>query len=362
MDGRASRFKYNNPDGVPRDLRFTDFPAIFLANSGDEVDNYIVKRGDDVHEIFMGYNALQWHCDAVTTSPSTIRALVKHGIDINALDHHKLPNPAAASADECQHPPVARRTALGYACCNGNVKAVRTLLELGADPLGDPSRLPTDVSLREKHGDDTPGSVYPSPLQDLLSKQISGPTGVCPNKVHMDSGHMVADLNDKDVAFAARQGMLRMYGPVRKEPECKLCSYGFHARELSFANRFGAHHIESIFMTYKAQTMYGEQVYLTSYRTYECNKLLCHYAYKPPDPLLSTWATIDACHRPWTVCYVRYGTILDRPCCAGETASHRSAAKQIRGLGHAKNSSNSQHGSRATTQLPELSSVYGPGP
>ncbi|KAK8125182.1 uncharacterized protein PG998_000941 [Apiospora kogelbergensis] len=282
MDGRASRFKYNNPDGVPRDLRFTDFPAIFLANSGDEVDNYIVKRGDDVHEIFMGYNALQWHCDAITTSPSTIRALVKHGIDINALDHHKLPNPAAASADECQHPPVARRTALGYACCNGNVKAVRTLLELGADPLGDPSRLPTDVSLREKHGDDTPGSVYPSPLQDLLSKQISGPTGVCPNKVHMDSGHMVADLNDKDVAFAARQGMLRMYGPVRKEPECKLCSYGFHARELSFANRFGAHHIESIFMTYKAQTMYGEQVYLTSYRTYECNKLLCHYAYKPP--------------------------------------------------------------------------------
>ena len=272
MNSRTREFRYNDSKGQTREFDLEAVPELFLATNDDEVHDAIVKDGADISEVFQGYNALQWHCDAATTSPSLIGALIGYGIDIDALDQRKLPlNPHA------KNPPIARRTALGYACCNGNVKAVRTLLLLGADPGGSSGPLETPFGSLQLGGQDdsTIRPTYPTPLQDLLSQQFGGPTGFCPFSIHLKDGHATADDSDDDVPLAyhiGSQGIARMYGLDAVQPECDHCSVGFDVHE---AECTSADELQSI--ASRAQQIYAKQMDLASMRVMKCGRLLLKY-------------------------------------------------------------------------------------
>ncbi|KAK6864585.1 hypothetical protein PG990_005978 [Apiospora arundinis] len=274
MANPASDFRYNDPDGDPTKFRLRHIPRLFLCMNGNEVNDAIALHGANIKELFLGYNALQWHCDALSTSPSTIRALVKHGIDVNELDQHKLSKTAPASADKIQHPPSERRTALGYACCNGNVKAVRTLLELGANPMGNLGPIgkllrPQPSEQEDEDDDTTPRPIYPSPLQDLLSQRIEGPTGYCPCKVHMSHENTTNDSTDDDVDLPALQGMYRMYGSVDQKPECGPCSTAYIDERYKEGYRSrggeGVNEVANVAMVH-----YAGQVYFSTGRRVTC--------------------------------------------------------------------------------------------
>ncbi|KAK8049642.1 hypothetical protein PG994_011372 [Apiospora phragmitis] len=255
-----------------RPFTLDEIPSLFLATSGEEVHDAIFDDGGNAYEIFMGYNALQWHCDAPSTSPSLIWALIEFGIDIDALDQHKLPPNSAA-----EYPPIARRTALGYACCNGNVKAVRTLLMLGANPIGSSGSLELPFGSLQigDQGNPTAHPTYPSPLQDLLSQRIGGPTGVCPFSVHLEHINAAADDNEDDVDVSYHQilhGRRQRYGSDIPQRECKHCSFGFNVH---VAERLDA--AERLSQTARAQGIYAEQVKLASMRILKCGKLLLEY-------------------------------------------------------------------------------------
>ncbi|KAK7970621.1 hypothetical protein PG988_009694 [Apiospora saccharicola] len=267
MNTRARRVPpYNNPR-----FRLEDVPSLFLATNDDDVQHAIVDDQADVFQVFQGYNALQWHCDAVSTSPSLIWALIEYGIDVNALDQHKLP----PNADP-RHPPIIHRTALGYACRNGNVKAVRTLLQLGANPQGSP-----EVPLETPSGS-IPRPKYPSPLQDLLNHQLDGPTGSCPFLIHLKDSHDTADDSDDDVPLLYQRqlrGLKRMHGPStgsvqdNVQPACAYCSYGFNVHEAARVR--GTDELKAI--TSHAQKLYAGQLLLAGMRILKCAMLLLQY-------------------------------------------------------------------------------------
>lgn len=267
MNRRTPKFCYMDPMGNAREFQLEDVPSLFLATTSDDVHNAIFEDGADIFEVFQGYNALHWHCDAFATSPSLIWALVEYGIDINALDQHKLPPNAGV-----EHPPIACRTALGYACFNSNIKAVRTLLELGANPQGSSVPLDTPFGSLQLGGRNasTPRLIYPSPLQDLLSQQFGGPTGVCPFPIHIRENHVAADDSDEDVPQS-------YHGGHYVQPECKFCSFGF---DLHGAERFGVDQLETAISC--ASHIYADQVYLASMRIMKCGKLLLQYMNQNP--------------------------------------------------------------------------------
>ncbi|KAK7951354.1 uncharacterized protein PG986_007082 [Apiospora aurea] len=243
MSSRAQNSHRNNPGGEAMAFDLEEIPSLFLATNGEEVHEAMNDDGDDINEIFKGYNALHWHCDTPSTSPSLIWALVSYGIDINAFDQHNLPPNSGAG-----HPPLARRTALGYACFNGNVKALGGQEKPAARPK------------------------YPSPLQDLLSQQIGGPTGECPFSYHLTTSIAASDDNNDDVPRSYYQilhGCSHGYGSGASRPECKRCSFGFDvvaAARLDAAGRAS--------QAARAEDIYAAQVELASMRVLKCGKLL----------------------------------------------------------------------------------------
>ncbi|KAK8088991.1 hypothetical protein PG997_003952 [Apiospora hydei] len=269
MSSWAQNSHRNDPGGEAMAFDLEEIPSLFLATNGDEVHEAMNDDGGDIYEIFKGYNALHWHCDTPSTSPSLIWALVEYGIDINAFDQHKLPPNSGAG-----RPPLARRTALGYACFNGNVKAVRTLLTLGANPLGGPGSLETPFEKLQLGGQEKPAArpKYPSPLQDLLSQRIGGPTGVCPFSYHLTTSIAASDDNNDDVPRSYYQilhGCSHGYGSGASRPECKCCSFGFDvvaAARLDAAGRAS--------QAARAEDIYAAQVEFASMRVLKCGKFL----------------------------------------------------------------------------------------
>ncbi|KAI1166859.1 hypothetical protein F5B18DRAFT_676829 [Nemania serpens] len=100
-------------------------PSLFRCKSREEIVNVIKTGKGAIADVFRGYNALHWYCNAKSTSLGIIQELLHRGIDINAVDQRTR-----------TRGPIIRHTALGYACRNANIKAVRTLLQNGADPCG----------------------------------------------------------------------------------------------------------------------------------------------------------------------------------------------------------------------------------
>ncbi|KAI0390521.1 hypothetical protein F5Y17DRAFT_444172 [Xylariaceae sp. FL0594] len=140
-------------------------------------------------DVFQGYHALQWYCDARTSSPVMHSMLIKLGIDVDAVDQRADPHSLSSHPCGCRGPAiVVRRTALGCACRNANVKAVSTLLQHGAEARGIAPVMKKQQTRRGKGGQhrlrrgerrnaaqDETQAVYPSPLQELLSQEMHGP-------------------------------------------------------------------------------------------------------------------------------------------------------------------------------------------
>ncbi|KAI1356339.1 hypothetical protein F5Y01DRAFT_309753 [Xylaria sp. FL0043] len=169
-------------DGEPE---LNCIPSLFRCTSPTQIRKVISQGHGSITETFRGYNALHWYCDAKSTSRAIILELLDLGIDINALDER----PHTHSG------PVIRHTALGYACRNANLEAMRILLSWGASPFGlERSNVPkTDV-----HGRIL---VYPSPLQELLCQPIQGPGGQRPWIYYLNKDHLNGiggDLDDDD--------------------------------------------------------------------------------------------------------------------------------------------------------------------
>lgn len=101
-----------------------DLPPLFRCKSYIEIRSVISSRQGTIEDIFQGYNALHWYCNAKSTCPKIIQQLLQSGIEINAVD--RRPHSRGG----------IRHTALGYACRNANIKAIATLLRNGADPSG----------------------------------------------------------------------------------------------------------------------------------------------------------------------------------------------------------------------------------
>ncbi|KAI1279916.1 hypothetical protein F5Y07DRAFT_396506 [Xylaria sp. FL0933] len=160
-------------------------PSLFRCTSPTQIREVISQGHGSITETFRGYNALHWYCDAKSTSPAIILELLDLGIDINALDerHHTHSGP------------VIRHTALGYACRNANIEAIRILLSRGASPFG---LARSDVPKTDVHGRIV---VYPSPLQELLCQPIQGPGGQRPWIYYLNKDHLNAigdHLDDDD--------------------------------------------------------------------------------------------------------------------------------------------------------------------
>lgn len=148
-------------------------PSLFRCKSREEIVNVIKTGKGAIADVFRGYNALHWYCNAKSTSLGIIQELLHRGIDINAVDQRTR-----------TRGPIIRHTALGYACRNANIKAVRTLLQNGADPCG----LGTSAQLMglPKQGVHSNQIVYPSSLQELLCQPTNGPRpGRCPWIYHL---------------------------------------------------------------------------------------------------------------------------------------------------------------------------------
>ncbi|KAI1491851.1 hypothetical protein F5X96DRAFT_678135 [Biscogniauxia mediterranea] len=180
-------------------------PLLFKCKSSDEIIQLVESGRAKVSEMYRGHNALHWHCNAKSTSPSLIETLVlRYGIDINAVDQ--------CVGSSHHNPVMMRHTALGLACRNANANAVHTLLRLGASPSGlDRAAHPTHDPRTGKR------LLYPSPLQVLLCQPIHGPRPACPWTYHLGE-----EDDDAEPHFRGEQ---------QKQPVCADCTRGYHIWE-----------------------------------------------------------------------------------------------------------------------------------
>ncbi|KAI0817643.1 hypothetical protein GGR55DRAFT_693844 [Xylaria sp. FL0064] len=187
-------------------------PSLFRCTSHTQIRMVISKGHGSITQIFRGYNALHWYCDAKSTSPAMIRELLDLGIDINAVDER----PHTHSG------PVVRHTALGYACRNANVEAIRTLLECGASPCGLGR---SDVPKTDIHGRII---VYPSPLQELLCQPIQGPGERRPWTYHLSKDHLNEIADDPDDDDSGKLPEFRSLGRLSAAATfCQDCARNF---------------------------------------------------------------------------------------------------------------------------------------
>ncbi|KAI1434572.1 hypothetical protein GGR50DRAFT_392058 [Xylaria sp. CBS 124048] len=184
-----------------RSLYLARLPPLFQCRSADEIRRVITTGQGSVTDIFLGFNPLQWYCNAKSTSPSIIKELLKFGININAVNQSRS-----------MQGPLIGHTALGYACRNVNVKAVNALLRHGASPHG-------LAALFEWPMSDINGMpvMHPSPLQELLCQPIHGlRPGRCPWVYHI-SGKDEADLEkleEDELDFPVFRDLPRFTNPV----------------------------------------------------------------------------------------------------------------------------------------------------
>ncbi|KAI1118950.1 hypothetical protein F5Y14DRAFT_461703 [Nemania sp. NC0429] len=211
----------NNQTIAIQNQNLEGVPPLFRCTSGEEIGRVIKTGKGAIEDLFRGYNALQWYCDAKTASPGIIRELLRRGIDINAVDQRPS-----------KHRPIVRHTALGFACRNANQKAVRTLLRHGADPGG----LARSARYTELPKQDSRGGmiVYPSPLQELLGQPTHGPRpGKCPWTYHLsetdDKEDSYPGAGDLEIAPTFRA--LVRSSKSKDRHVCQECAADYHIWE-----------------------------------------------------------------------------------------------------------------------------------
>ncbi|KAJ3579908.1 hypothetical protein NPX13_g659 [Xylaria arbuscula] len=232
-----------------------------------------------VEDIFRGYNALHWYCNAKSTCPKIIQQLLQFGIDINAVDRRP----------HNRDTPVIRHTALGFACRNANVKAMHTLLRNGAEPWG---LAKLNLPLKDPNGCQI---IYPSPLQELLCQSTQGPTPQrCPWTFHLyekdeeNDGYLDEEDPEKLPEFRALRGR------SGNMPFCKLCAADYHVLEPPPRNEE-----ERTAARTRRQACYFGQITRLGNRLKSCVQLLLNYNCSSPpvslpdndDPNL--WSAID---------------------------------------------------------------------
>ncbi|KAI0863353.1 hypothetical protein F4860DRAFT_512172 [Xylaria cubensis] len=268
-------------------LNIYEVPPLFRCMSCEDICDVIKAGKGAIADVFQGYTVLQWYCNAKSTSPGIIQALLHHGVDINALDQrtHKSGRP------------VIRHTALGYACRNANVKAVHTLLQNGADPRGlTESAASLGMQKQDAYGNPI---IYPSPLQELLCQRIHGPRpGQCPGTYHLteededNDDYLDEDDPERMPVFHAFSGLsdtLSEYGPI-----CKLCAADFHIWE-----PWPETEEEKVAARERRRSCYYDQIQRLGNRIHKCVQLLLDYGCSCPpvafpegdDPHL--WSGID---------------------------------------------------------------------
>ncbi|KAI1202978.1 hypothetical protein F5X97DRAFT_330396 [Nemania serpens] len=195
-------------------------PSLFRCKSREEIGKVIKSGKGAIADVFRGYNALHWYCNAKSTSPGIIRELLHLGIDINAVDQRT----------HATRGPIIRHTALGYACRNANVKAIHTLLLNGANPcgVGKSSQL-VGLPTQDAHGNLI---GYPSPLQELLCQPTHGPRpGKCPWIYHLSEADDEKDgyLDEDDPTTAP---IFRALIRISKDRRiCRDCAADYHIWE-----------------------------------------------------------------------------------------------------------------------------------
>ncbi|KAI1739386.1 hypothetical protein F4680DRAFT_466599 [Xylaria scruposa] len=291
--------------GKDKALHLNEVPPLFRCRSWEEIRDVIKAGKGAIADVFLGYNVLQWYCNAKSTSPGIIQELLHHGVDINALDQRT----------QRSRGPVIRHTALGYACRNANVKAVHTLLQNGADPRGlTESAASLGLPRQDIYGNPI---VYPSPLQVLLCQPVHGPRpGQCPWYYHLTEEDEEKDeyLDEDDPermpVFRALSDALSEYGPI-----CKPCAADFHIWE-----PWPETEEEMVAARERRRSCYYGQIRRLGNRLHKCVQLLLNYSCSIPHVALSEfddphlWSGLDYLletfwhfFHPLTICESRVG-------------------------------------------------------
>ncbi|KAI1128423.1 hypothetical protein F5Y10DRAFT_292071 [Nemania abortiva] len=209
---RGEHDRLERKHDVPKEIDEADIldgvPPLFRCKSKKEVRAVLLAGDGNITDIYGGYNALQWYCNAKSTSPSIIREFLHWEIDIDALDQQ----------DHTQGP-IIRHTALGFACRNANVKAVEVLLQYGANPRGPRSAGGRDAfPSHDHHGNPI---YYPSPLQSLLCQPIHRPRpGRCPWSFHLSN----VDDDKDDYLDDDDPEKLPQFRSLAKYYDCSVCT------------------------------------------------------------------------------------------------------------------------------------------
>ncbi|KAI0430236.1 hypothetical protein F5Y09DRAFT_356241 [Xylaria sp. FL1042] len=277
-DPGVARPKKGILGGKDRDPGQTILPPLFDCKSREDVLSVLDTGKGTITDTFQGYNALQWYCDAKSSSPGILRVLIDKGIDINAVDQRKHTHGSS----------VIRHTALGFACRNANVKAVHTLLQHGAKPCGTVrSKLPKEDARGRT-------MVYPSPVQELLCQPIHGPRpGQYPWVFRL------TDSDEKDDQYLddinpQRQPYFRSHIRPKENGVCEDCREDFHVLEPSPATEKEREEALG-----HRRSHYREQITFLGNRLKACLQLLISYNNPKPQPSFSAsddptlWSGID---------------------------------------------------------------------
>ncbi|KAI1430029.1 hypothetical protein F5Y12DRAFT_793183 [Xylaria sp. FL1777] len=263
---RQRKLPHDVPKGKDKALDLDGIPPLFRCKSRSEIRNVINAGKGTIADIFQGYNALHWYCNAKSTSPGIIQQLLHFGIDIDAVDKRT----------HTRDGPIIRHTALGYACRNANVKAIHTLLRNGADPCG--------LAKAELPKKDIRGIpiVYPSPLQELLCQPIHGPRpGKCPWTYHLSEedeekdGYLDENDPERLPEFRALTRLSRV--PSENQPLCQSCAADFHIWE-----PWPKTEEERTTARERRQACYDNQITLLGNRLKTCVQLLLNYNNSDP--------------------------------------------------------------------------------
>ncbi|KAI8635451.1 hypothetical protein F5Y19DRAFT_482674 [Xylariaceae sp. FL1651] len=270
----------NKPKGKGKALNISDIPPLFRCKSGAEVHDILRAGRGSIADIFQGYNALHWYSNAKSTSPSVIHALLRAGIDIDAVDRRSHVHGRG---------PVIRHTALGYACRNANVKAVHVLLQHGASPSGLAARAeqtPSSSPLPRRDKDGGGPIVYPSPLQELLCQPIHGPRpGRCPWTYHLSEddeeqdGYLDEDDESTLPEFRALPGLTGV--PADDRPVCQECVADYHILE-----PWPTTEAEKVAARERRRSRYYAQIQRLGSRIQRCVQLLLDHSCSDPPILL----------------------------------------------------------------------------
>ncbi|KAJ2994540.1 hypothetical protein NUW58_g1531 [Xylaria curta] len=248
-----------------------EIPPLFRCKSSEEIRDVIKAKKGAIVDVFRGYNALHWYCDAKSTSPGIIKELLYRGIDINALDQRS----------QLRHRPVIRHTALGLACRNANVKAVHTLLQNGADPCGlTKSAMSLGLPKKNAHGKPI---VYPSPLQELLCQPVHGPRpGRCPWTYHLNEedeekdSYLDEDNPERIPTFRVPHPTLSDI-PPKYRPVCWRCAANYHIWE-----PWPETEEEKVAAQERRRVCYYGQILRLGHRLHACLQLLVDYNCSDP--------------------------------------------------------------------------------